>query len=238
MSSGFRLFGVAHLAILAAIPGTAAALAGLARRKPGIRRSIAVCLGLLLAVNELVWYAWRLHAEGFRFPEGLPLELCDLTLWLTVASTMTLQPAVFEFAWLAGLGGSAMAVLTPDLWAAPLSYPTIYFFVEHGGVIASLLYLVWAGLARPRPGCVWRTLGAVNAYALLVGVFNALFHTNYMYLCRKPSSASLLDFLGPWPIYLVGGEAAALILFQLLWMPFHAADFSLRMSKPNGKRQP
>src|ERR1700684_151231 len=106
MASGFRLFGPAHLAILAAIPGAAGALAGLARRNPGIRRPIARFLGVFLAINEIVWYAWRLHTEGFRFPEGLPLELCDLTLWLTVVSTLTLQPAVFEFAWLAGLGGS------------------------------------------------------------------------------------------------------------------------------------
>jgi len=235
MSSGFRLLGPAHLAILAAIPGAAGALAVAARRKPAISRYIAAFLGLSLAVNETVWYAWRLHAEGFRFPEGLPLELCDLTLWLTVVSTLTLQPAVFEFAWLAGLGGSAMAVLTPDLWAAPLSYPTIYFFLEHGGVIASLFYLVWAGLARPRPGCVWRTLGLVNAYAALIAVFNWVFHTNYMYLCRKPSSASLLSFFGPWPFYLAGGEAAALILFWLLWMPFAAPELVRRMHQRLGE---
>jgi hypothetical integral membrane protein (TIGR02206 family) len=222
MSSGFRLFGPTHLAILTAIPAVAAALAGLARRKPGISRWIAGSLGLFLAVNEIVWYTWRLHAEGFRFPEGLPLELCDLTLWLTVASMLTLRPAVFEFAWLAGLGGSAMAVLTPDLWAPLCSYPSIYFFLEHGGVVASLLYVVWARLARPRPGCVWRTFGLLNAYAALIGIFNAVFHTNYMYLCRKPVSASLLSLLGPWPIYLAGAEVAALILFWLLWMPFRS----------------
>ena len=220
MSSGFRLFGTAHLAILASIPGVAALLARLARGHPAGSRQIAALLGRFLAVNEIVWYTWRLHAEGFRFPEGLPLELCDLTLWLTVISALTLQPAIFEFAWLAGLGGSLMAVLTPDLWAPPLSYPTIYFFLAHGGVIATLLFLVWSGLARPRPGCVWRALLFLNAWAAFIGVFNAVFHTNYMYLCRKPSSASLLDFFGPWPLYLVAGEAAAAILFWLLWLPF------------------
>jgi hypothetical integral membrane protein (TIGR02206 family) len=130
-----------------------------------------------------------------------------------------------------------MAVLTPDLWAAPLSYPTIYFFIEHGGVIASLLYLVWAGLARPRPGCVWRTFGLLNAYAALIGLFNWLFHTNYMYLCRKPSSASLLDLLGPWPIYIAGGEVTALILFWLLWIPFSPADLAHRMRKRKGEQR-
>lgn len=229
MPSGFHLFGAAHVAILAAIPATAAALAGLAHRKPPLTRPIASSMGLLLAANEIAWYVWRIHAEGFRFPGGVPLELCDLTLWLTVVSALTLQPAVFEFAWLAGLGGAAMAVLTPDLWAAPLSYPSIYFFVAHGGLMAILLYLVWSGLARPRRGCVWRVFLWLNVYAAIVGAFNAVFHTNYMYLCQKPASASLLNFFGPWPWYLVGGEGTALLLFWILWMPFPLADWARRL---------
>jgi hypothetical integral membrane protein (TIGR02206 family) len=213
-----------HLAIVAAIPGVALTPVRIGRGHLLRSRRIAASLGWFLAVNEIVWYTWRIHVEGFRFPEDLPLELCDLTLWLTVISTLTLQPGVFEFAWLAGLGGSLMAVLTPELWAPPLSYPisypTIYFFLAHGGVMASLLFLVWSGLARPRPGCVWRTLCLLNAYAALIGTFNAVFHTNYMYLCRKPSSASLLDLFGPWPFYIAAGEATAVIMFWLLWMPF------------------
>lgn len=220
MSSGFRLFGLAHLAILVAVPGVAGTLGYLARGQPLRSRQISASFGGFLAINELAWYAWRLYVEGFRFPEGLPLELCDLTLWLTVAATVTLQPAVFEFAWLAGLGGALMAILTPDLWAPPLSYPTFYFFLAHGGVIASLLFLVWSGLARPRPGCVWRTFCLANIYVGLIGVFNAVFHTNYVYLCRKPSNASLLDLFGPWPFYIAGGEATAIVVFWLLWLPF------------------
>ncbi|HVV47683.1 MAG TPA: TIGR02206 family membrane protein, partial [Bryobacteraceae bacterium] len=115
---------------------------------------------------------------------------------------------------------SLMAVITPDLWAPPLSYPTLYFFIAHGGIITSLLFLVWSGLARPRPGCVWRIFRLVNLYASAIGVFNLIFHTNYMYLCRKPVSASILDYFGPWPVYLAGGELITLVLFWILWAPF------------------
>ena len=230
-SHSISLLGLPHLAILAAIPALAAALAWLARRRAARGRRIAIALGCLLALNEIVWYAWRLRTEGFRFPGGLPLELCDLTLWLTVFATITLQPLVFEFAWLAGVSGSVMAVLTPDLWAAPLSYPTIYFFLSHGGMIAALLFLVWSGQARPRPGCVWRTLLLLNAYAVLIGAFDAVFHTNYMYLCVKPGSASLLNLFGPWPFYLLPAEATAAFMFWLLYVPF-------RKKRSHVKRSP
>lgn len=219
MATDFRLFGLAHLVILATIPALAAALAWCAQRTPAAARPIRLGLGALLLVNELVWHAYRLRTEGLRFPEGLPLQLCDATLWLTILTAFTLAGWSFELAYFAGLGGSGMAVLTPDLWAPLPSYPTIYFFLAHGGVIATLLYLIWAGQARPHTGCVWRVFWRWNIFTAAIGIFNAVFRTNYMYLCRKPAGASLLDHLGPWPVYVLASEAVALGLFALMWLP-------------------
>ena len=113
-----------------------------------------------------------------------------------------------------------MAIIQPELWAPIASYPSVYFFVAHGGIIMSILYLVWGKIARPRQGCLLRVLIMLNGYAVLVGCFNAVFHTNYMYLCHKPQVASLLDFFGPWPVYILAGEAIAMVLFTLLYLPF------------------
>lgn len=221
MATDFRLFGPAHLAILAGVP-LAAMLLGRLIRRGGT--AIPRALGLVLMANELVWYAWRLRQEGFRFPEGLPLQLCDLVLWVTVAACLTRNQWLYELSFFGGLGGSSMAILTPDLWAPFCSYPTIYFFAAHGLVVASPLALTLGGMLRPRPGCVWRALALVNGWALVVGAFNAVYSTNYMYLCRKPPSASLLDWMGPWPWYILAGEAVAVVLFSLFWLPFFLAD--------------
>jgi hypothetical integral membrane protein (TIGR02206 family) len=117
-----------------------------------------------------------------------------------------------------GIAGTAQAVLTPELWAAMWSYPTAYFFLAHGGVIAAVLMMIWSGAVRPR--APWRAFALVNVWAVAVGVFNAAFGTNYMYLCRKPSAASLLDAFGPWPAYIAVGEVFALALFWLMYLPF------------------
>jgi hypothetical integral membrane protein (TIGR02206 family) len=220
MRTDFVLFGPAHLAVLAAIPVVAGLLVRFGRRRATtIRRSF----GILLLANELVWNVYRVKTEGVRAPEGLPLQLCDLALWMTVAALLTLKPWTYQTAYYTGLGGSAMATLTPDLWAPSWSYPTAYFFLAHGGVIVAVLWLTWSGLLRPRPGSVWRALAVVNGFALLVASFNAAFHTNYMYLCRKPAGASALDHLGPWPVYLLAGETLAVALFTLLWLPFRGS---------------
>ncbi len=216
----FQLFSPAHLAILLAVPLAAAALAAAARRWPGAARGVRVALAAALAANELAWYGYLLARGGVDPPHGLPLDLCDVAVWLTVYVLVAPRPWALDLAYYAGLAGSGMAVLTPDVGAALASYPGAKFFLGHGGVVAAILFLVWAGALRPRPGSWWRAFLQVNAWAALVGIVNAVYGTNYMYLREKPASGSLLDLLGPWPWYVLAGEAVALALLALLYLPF------------------
>lgn len=220
MQTDFRIFSLAHFLIMAAIPAVAALLAFAVRGRPAAARYTRLAFGCFLLVNELIWYGFKLKMEGSRFPNGLPLQLCDLSLWLTIFALLTVKRWFVEPAWYAGIAGAAMAVITPELWAPAWSYPTAYFFTAHGGIIAAMLFLVWSREARPGPGGMWRGLLVLNCWAAFVGTFNAVFSTNYMYLCRKPVSASPLDAMGAWPWYLVAGEAAAFTLFVLLSLPF------------------
>ncbi len=156
MQSDFRLFSPIHFAIIAAVPAVAWLLTLTARRYPLSARAIRIALGLLLLANELCWYAYKLRTEGWRFPEGLPLQLCDLTLWMAIVAALTLKPWAVETAYLAGAGGAGMAILTPDLWAPLCSYPSIYFFTAHGGLIVAVLVLLWSRMAHLRPDALWR----------------------------------------------------------------------------------
>ncbi|HWR54741.1 MAG TPA: TIGR02206 family membrane protein [Bryobacteraceae bacterium] len=216
-STDFGLFGPAHIAILASIPVAGVVLAALCRRWPSAAR---ITVGCSLLANEAVWWTWRFATEGSRFPEGLPLQLCDLSIWAAIVALFSLNAWACDLAYYVGIAGTAQAVLTPELWAPMWSYPTAYFFLAHGGVIAAVLMLVWSGVMGPR--APWRAFASMNVWALGVGAFNAAFGTNYMYLCRKPSAASLLDAFGPWPVYILVGEAFALAVFWAMYLPFAA----------------
>jgi hypothetical integral membrane protein (TIGR02206 family) len=138
---------------------------------------------------------------------------------MSALACLTLSRRVVEFAYFGGLAGAGMALLTPDLWSPWPTYPAIYFFLAHGGIVLAVSVLVFGRIAPLHPGAVWRAFGMLLGFAACIGALNAVSGANFMYLCRKPKSATALDALGPWPWYLAAGAVVALGLFWLLWLP-------------------
>ena len=222
MSADFHLFNPLHLAILAAIPAAAVALTWTTRRFPKTALVTRITLAALLTLDGLVWYFYRYQVQGVRFPETLPLELCDVSFWLTAAALLTLEEHVFDLAYYWGLAGSGMAVLTPYLRAPLHTFQSFQYFTGHSLLIIGLLYLIWSRQSRPRPRSWWFALWSLNTYGVLVAAVDILGGTNFMYLREKPASTSLFNVLGPWPWYIVGADLVALVLFLLMQLPFPA----------------
>jgi hypothetical integral membrane protein (TIGR02206 family) len=221
MQANFKIFGPTHLVILGAIPSVAAILAAIQRKHLDSGcKLLRFGLAFTLLLNSIVWYGYLAIRGWLTFPDSLPLELCDATLFLTFITLLNLNAAIFDLVYYGAFAGTSMALLTPDVREPFPSLSTVEFFVTHGLVLVSVLYLVWSRQARPRPGSIFRAMLAANLFAVIVGIFNLIFQTNYMYLRTKPKNPSLLDFLGPWPWYIVASEGIALLLFTLLYLPF------------------
>lgn len=213
-----RLFGPLHLGLLALTAGIAVGLSRVCRRRPQMRKAVRLAIGWGLVLNELIWWSFRYSHEGLHL-WNLPFQLCDVTLWMSALGCITLAAPAVEFAYFAGLAGAGMALITPDLWSPWPTYPAIYFFLAHGGIVIAVCVLVSGGMAPLRAGAVWRAFGMLLGFAVAIGAVNAVAKTNFMYLCKKPGNASLLDALGAWPWYLVAGAVVAFGLFWLLWLP-------------------
>ena len=213
-------FGAAHVGALACVAIVATALVRLARTRPGIVPSVrwALAGGIVgLVAFELAvaaregWLSWSTL---------LPLELCDAALVLAVATLLRPRQAPAEIVYFWAGSGTLVAMLTPELpWGFP-RWEFVVFFGLHGLVLVAALVLVFGLGLRPGPGAPWRMLGITAGWAAFVGLVNLVLGTNFMYLRHKPTVATPLDWMGPWPVYVGVCGIVALVLFHVLALPF------------------
>ena len=183
-------------------------------------------LSRAFAAFLLAWflaYPVVVLAQGsYELDFDLPLHLTDAVTVVSAVALWTWRPLPFELAWFWGLTASALAILTPDLGADD-RFPSFFYwhyFVTHGGVVVAAMFLgVGVGLTA-RPGAVQRVLVLTAAWAALAALGNALTGGNYMFLREKPDAATLLDYLGPWPWYIVTAALVTLVMFAALDVPF------------------
>ncbi|HEU4963564.1 MAG TPA: TIGR02206 family membrane protein [Bacilli bacterium] len=219
----FTLFSVGHLVSVAVILFAVLVLYRFreALREPRANRLFRMNLAGVVLLSEVALESWQAWMGGWTLDYSLPLQLCSISLLFAVVMLWNRSYRLFEFMYLAGMGGALQAILTPDLghYAFP-HFRAFEFFVAHGGIVLACLFMVFVEGMRPTLGSLWRALLMLNGIAAVVYVINRLTGGNYMFLAHKPSSASLLDVLGSWPWYLVSLEGVALGMFVVLYLPF------------------
>lgn len=231
---GLALFGWSHLVPLLLLAAAVLALP-LARRLDERHRAVArwsMVSALWLA--EIGWHVWYLATGQWNVTIALPLHLCSIFVWVTGATLLTRKSPLFEASYLLGVPGAVQALLTPDI--GPYDFPHVrwlIYFISHGLLVLAPLWLAIVEGFRPTLRSVARVLIGGNVVAAVVFVVNQAIGSNYMFLARKPGSASLLDVLGPWPVYLVWLEVLALIMVGLMYVPYAVGDrFRRDRSRP------
>jgi hypothetical integral membrane protein (TIGR02206 family) len=220
----FVLFGPAHLGALAATAALAVGVSLWVRSAPdGARAHIVRYALAALLIGAAAAHLIADALLGVLTWHAVPLHLCDAAIIVAAWALVTRAPAASELLYFWACAGTTLAMITPELWYGFPHWRFFSYFALHGGVVVAAL-LVTVGLRLPpAPGAPLRAFLWTNAYAAFVGLVNWAFGTNFLFLCEKPSSWTPLSFFGPWPVYLITGEAVALALFMLLYTPFWAA---------------
>ena len=219
----FRPFSVEHLMTMAIILVLCILLFvfGKKLKEKGKRRLFRFSLAFLLLAANVLYHLWLIYEHAWSAKRDLPLHLSDLAAILAIVMLLTKNYRIFQFMYFAGLGSSIQAILTPDL--DKFSFPHfqyIQFFVSHGGVVLACLFMVVAFNYRPTIRSMWVTILIVNIYAGCVFFLNKLLDSNYLYIMKKPGVSSILNYLGPWPWYLLSLELVMILSFYILYSPF------------------
>jgi hypothetical integral membrane protein (TIGR02206 family) len=207
-----------HVAALVATAVVAALVVVGARRRGDawglpVGRGLAVVILTAYVVEQLT-YALR---GEWTADLNLPLHLTDAVTLLSAAALWRPQSALLvELVYFWALSASLQATLTPDLGR---SFPNVLFFTyfaTHSGAVVAACLLVVGARRTPRPDAVWRVYAITVGFAGLAAIGTAVTGGNYMYLRRKPRNDSLLDLMGPWPVYILAAALLGLVFFLAL----------------------
>jgi hypothetical integral membrane protein (TIGR02206 family) len=245
---GVRQFSIAHLAALAVLV-LAAVLAVVAPRRwpgPWVRfASWALAAAIFVGwvgenVAEVVEGIWTVQYS-------LPLQLTDAVSLSAILALTLRKQLLVELVYFWTFSASIQAVLTPDV---SNTFPNVlyftYFLYHVGSVLAAFL-LVFGCRIYPRRGAALRVYAITLAFAVVAGTGDVITGGNYMYLRTKPIHRSLLNVMGPWPLYIVAGAALGLVIFLALaaiadavarhdagWSAARRAEISPPRSAPTG----
>lgn len=219
----FQLFSSVHLYTLAAFLLLIILLFFFRKtlRNPSINRMARVGLFLVLILSEISLQIWLWWSGHWSYQYSLPLHLSSISLILSALLLLTKRYALFEFTYFVGVGSALQAMITPDisLYTFP-HYRYVHFFISHGGTVIANLFMVFVAGYRPTGKSIWKAFLWLNVYTLIVFIVNFLIEGNYMYISEKPVNPSLIDYLGPWPWYILSLEAITLVTFLILYLPF------------------
>ncbi len=174
----------------------------------------------LLAAAILIGWAGEYAADvvqgiwTVRF--SLPLQLTDAVSLTAIIALLTRRQLPIELLYFWAFTASVQAVLTPDLG---VTFPNVLYFtyfLYHVGSILAALLLVFGCRRYPRPGAMWRAYAVTLGWAAVAGLGDVITGGNYMYLAWKPVHNSLLNVMGPWPVYIAAAAAVALAMFAAL----------------------
>ncbi|MDX1685656.1 MAG: TIGR02206 family membrane protein [Saprospiraceae bacterium] len=187
-----------------------------------LKWKIPFTVSLLLPFSIVLWIVIRLLRGEFDITEDLPLNMCNLVTFFLPFIFIRHKPNQLFFGiiyfWV--LSGTLQAVITPGLEQA---FPHFWYFrywLIHCGLVILILYAVIILKYYPKWRDLWNAFIAMNVLFVISFGINLLIGSNYLYTMEKPAQASILDYFGPWPVYLMVSEIVALGFFLVYFYPF------------------
>jgi hypothetical integral membrane protein (TIGR02206 family) len=186
---------------------------------PGNREKLAQAIGTILIIRTIgVHFYWD-YLGIWTIESSLPLHLCGLSAVLSGIILFWRKQWAYECLYFWGIPGAFHSLLTPEFTVGSNGFLFYEYYLSHGGIILSAIYLTWVIGMRPRKGSWWKVFIWSQLLIPIIGCINFVLTANYMYLCIKPIAKNPF-LIGEWPWYILGIELAALLHFFIVYLPF------------------
>lgn len=216
----FTVYGPSHWATIAVFVVGAVVLVWFGGRQTQPQsRLLGRVLGAVTAAIYVAMFAYTLVPPSIE--RSVPLRLTDLATVVGAYALWSQRHWAYVLTYYWGLVLSTQALISPVLKSPDFPhYEFLAFWSIHLLVVWAAIYLTWGRGMRPH----WRDYRLVVVVtAVWAGVtmaFNGIAGTNYGFLNAKPATASLLDLMGPWPVYVVVASALVAGVWALMTWPW------------------
>lgn len=220
-NTDFQLFGNQHLVMIALTVLLSIGLSVFAKRKLSEIQQVRLgrIMTVTMALTVIGWIVLRLAEGLFDYKTDLPFDICNITALLLPFLMWTPRHRVHEVLYFWIFAGTTQAVLTPHLFEGFPHYTFVKYWLVHGGLVVFAVYATVVFGIRPTWKSLWRAFMLLQVYVVSLFGINLLLGSNYAYLMGKPPTASALDYLGPYPWYLLVSEGLAVVFFTLALLP-------------------
>ena len=199
---------------------------------PHYREKLAKFIGVVLIFRTIgVHFYWN-YLEIWNIESSLPLHLCGLSAILSGLVLFWRKQLAYECLYYWGLPGAFHSLLTPEFTIGTDGFLFYEYYLSHGGIILSTIYLTWLLGMRPRRDSWWKVFFWSQFLVPIIGFVNWILNANYMYLCLKPIAKNPF-LVGDWPWYFLGIEFAAIIHFFIIYLPFAYMYHFRKVNKPD-----
>ena len=181
-------------------------------------------LACSICTTLIIFHINKITLGNYSIRTDLPLYLCSLLGLLIPVFTYYRKYWMYEILLFWIIGGTLQAVLTPDIPEGFPSFDYFRYWVVHLGLLTVIFYATFVFDFKPKLKSVFKSFFALQGYVLIMVVINKLLDANYFYLNKKPKSASLLDYFGEWPIYIMAVQVIIIPLFLLIYLPFYFSE--------------
>ena len=173
-------------------------------------------LAAILLINLIIENIYAYKTNNWSIQYNLPLHMCGMSGLMSIFILFSYNEKLAHVVYYWGLTGGLYSLLTPEFDQGDQGLFFYSYFVGHGGLILTCLYLILHYKFKPSTFSWLRIFYFTQLAVIIVGVFNWVTGSNYMYLVTPPAVDNPL-IMGSWPWYILVFEALAIIHFYLFY---------------------
>lgn len=228
----FIAYGNSHLVILC-FSLLLLALILIASKKLCTEKNLFIgrCIAIILALSVVVYTIFEIALGRFTIADDLPLSLCNLFALVAPFALWYPKHKYFEPIYFLVMAGTFQAIVTPDLYFDYPAYEFFKYWITHVGLVLLMIHYMVCFALYPTAKGILKTFGWLNVYVVALLPLNYLLDANYFYLIEKPLNPSVLDFFGPWPVYILVAEILVMGFFAIAMIPVFLAKKFVSISK-------